>query len=331
MESKTISIVVCTYNGEKFVREQLNSIIGQTYPINEIIVQDDCSTDNTYNILCEYAQRYPSITVIQNEQQMGISRNFFSAIKKATGDYIAISDQDDIWEPNKIEVQLQTIGDKLLCGGFSRPFSTDGTPIRYDSRIPNYNLLRLVYIGALSGHTLLFSKRLLSLLPDTSGLSVYRYYDVILCMVAAAYESIAFTDRVLVNHRRFINAASYAIPTDNKFTMQNIFHSVFRTYHYYRELKPEMDKRLIAAQRFLFQIDSKEPILQDAIRMIHLQVNRSLPNTIRLILFCIRHSEKLFYAPVKKNFLSLLRAIYFPVSCSEYYRYLSKSFDKNIK
>lgn len=59
MSTKTVSVVMTTYNGELFLREQLDSILCQTYPIHELIVQDDCSTDNTVEIIKEYATRHP--------------------------------------------------------------------------------------------------------------------------------------------------------------------------------------------------------------------------------------------------------------------------------
>ena len=59
MGKKTVSVVMCTYNGEKYLREQMDSILAQTYPIHEIIVCDDCSTDGTMNILQEYATKFP--------------------------------------------------------------------------------------------------------------------------------------------------------------------------------------------------------------------------------------------------------------------------------
>ena len=114
MEKKTVSIVMCTCNGESFIREQLDSIMAQTYPVNEIIIQDDASTDRTYDIVCEYARRYPQIHPRQNETRKGVNGNFFDALSQATGDYIAIADQDDIWEPGKIERQVQTIGDNRV-------------------------------------------------------------------------------------------------------------------------------------------------------------------------------------------------------------------------
>jgi glycosyltransferase involved in cell wall biosynthesis len=102
-ECEAVSIVMCTYNGEKFLIEQIDSIINQTYPIYELIIQDDHSIDNTWDILKSYQQRYHFVKIFQNKRSIGVNENFFSAIKRATGDYIALSDQDDIWEPYKIE------------------------------------------------------------------------------------------------------------------------------------------------------------------------------------------------------------------------------------
>lgn len=128
--AQKVSVVVCTYNGERYVREQIDSIIAQTYPIHEIILQDDGSTDGTFDILCDYANRYANVTVWHNEAGKGVSRNFFSAMARATGDYIALSDQDDVWEKDKIEIQMEALlhdgKDKLLCFGRSVPFSEGG-------------------------------------------------------------------------------------------------------------------------------------------------------------------------------------------------------------
>lgn len=87
---KKVSVVMCTYNGAKYIREQLDSIINQTYPIFEIIIQDDCSTDDTVDIIREYTETHSNIRLFQNEKSLGINRNFFSVMDKAQGDYIAI-------------------------------------------------------------------------------------------------------------------------------------------------------------------------------------------------------------------------------------------------
>lgn len=111
MEKKTVSVVMCTYNGEKYLREQMDSILAQTYPIHEIIVCDDCSTDGTMNILQEYATKFPFIKVHRNTRNKGCNQNFhdiFYQVSKKV-DYIAISDQDDIWFPEKIGKLVQLI------------------------------------------------------------------------------------------------------------------------------------------------------------------------------------------------------------------------------
>lgn len=328
MRNPSVSIVMCTYNGAKYLREQLDSILAQTRPADEIIVQDDGSVDDTLHILREYACRYPTLHVFSNEQEHGINANFFSALARATGDYIAISDQDDIWEPDKIERQLATIGDSLLCAGMTVPFSSDGVPTRIDPRLPNFSLLRTLYVGTLAGHTMLFPRRLLELMPDTRDFAEYRCYDAILTITAAAYGegSIKFVPRTLVRQRRHAGAATYTPPSDNHMTMANILRSVLRTLRLYRELRPEIRRRLAHALAFLDEIDSPPPILQEARQMLRLQISRSPLDFFRLQCFCIRHQDELFHVRQPRGLLLCLRAAYFPVSCSEYFRFLSKSY-----
>ncbi|MEZ7866922.1 MAG: glycosyltransferase [Paludibacteraceae bacterium] len=102
-----VSVVMCTYNGEKYLREQLDSIINQTYPIHEIIIQDDCSTDGTWEIIQEYATRNNNFRIYRNEINLSVYHNFFSAFQKVTGEYFAVSDQDDFWLPDKIKIFVE--------------------------------------------------------------------------------------------------------------------------------------------------------------------------------------------------------------------------------
>lgn len=115
MTSPTVAVVMCTYNGEKYLRQQLDSILAQTYPIQELIVQDDCSTDATLPILQEYEAKVPFMQVIENTHNLGFNLNFKTTCMRATADLIAISDQDDVWMPEKIQKQVQAIGDYNLC------------------------------------------------------------------------------------------------------------------------------------------------------------------------------------------------------------------------
>lgn len=103
-----ISVVVSTYNGEKFLREQLDSIQMQTRKPDEVIISDDCSTDCTPKMVEEYIKdrNLNNWKIFVNEHNLGWQKNFMKATKKAKGDYIFFADQDDIWMPNKIEKML---------------------------------------------------------------------------------------------------------------------------------------------------------------------------------------------------------------------------------
>jgi len=149
MENKTksVSVVICTYNGEKYLKEQLDSIFNQTYPIAEVIAQDDESSDKTLEILNDYAQKHPEMKVFVNKDHaLGLNSNFFNAFRKCTGDYIAISDQDDIWELDKIENQMRDIGDNFLSTGISYNFASDDSYCFNDNRTPNYHLMHLLFL-----------------------------------------------------------------------------------------------------------------------------------------------------------------------------------------
>lgn len=100
----TISVVIATYNGEKFIREQIDSVLAQTLMPDEIIVSDDGSTDGTWEILEEYKTNYPKLfRLYHNEGEHGAHNNFKWALQYAACDLVAPCDQDDIWMPEKLE------------------------------------------------------------------------------------------------------------------------------------------------------------------------------------------------------------------------------------
>lgn len=96
-----ISVAIATYNGEKYIKEQIESILNQTIPVDEIIISDDGSSDSTLAILEDYARS--SIIVLTDNERHGFCGNFEHAINHCTGDYIFLADQDDIWMPDKVE------------------------------------------------------------------------------------------------------------------------------------------------------------------------------------------------------------------------------------
>lgn len=99
-----ISVALCTYNGEKFLAEQLESIFAQTLPVDEIVICDDCSTDSTVAIIQRFALKFPGIIKLYiNQQPVRTVKNFEKAVSLTTGDYIFLCDQDDVWFSNKVE------------------------------------------------------------------------------------------------------------------------------------------------------------------------------------------------------------------------------------
>ena len=326
---RKVSVVVCTYNGERYVREQIDSIIAQTYPIHEIILQDDGSTDGTFDILCDYADRHSNVTAWRNESGKGISRNFFSAMARATGDYIALSDQDDVWEKDKVENQMEALlqggGGKLLCFGRTVPFAEGGVEVRSDARVPNYTLVRLCFANPIPGHTMLFSRRLLDLIPHDEAYLAARTYDVVLAITAAAYGGVVYVDRKVVNQRRHAAAATYGKPMDNQYTVGNMVRTVWQSFRLYAELKSELMARARLNLRFLSSIRGGCSDLPKAKRMLKAQAKGTLWSTLWLSLFCLHHQSELFWVRERRCLRNNLRALLFPVYCTEYIRYMSKN------
>ena len=108
-----ISIAMATYNGAQYIQKQLESFIDQTIKPYEIIISDDCSTDNTLKIINDFREKVPfKVNVIVNSKNLGYTGNFNSALMNTTGDVIFLSDQDDVWYPNKIEHMLNVMEGK---------------------------------------------------------------------------------------------------------------------------------------------------------------------------------------------------------------------------
>lgn len=101
----TVSVVVTTYNGERFILAQLASILNQTVKADQVIVSDDCSTDHTIQIISAFIRekQLKNWLLIPRSKNLGWKRNFIETMKVADGEIILLSDQDDIWEPDKIE------------------------------------------------------------------------------------------------------------------------------------------------------------------------------------------------------------------------------------
>jgi glycosyltransferase involved in cell wall biosynthesis len=105
----TIDIVLATYNGERYLEEQIQSILNQTHPHWRLIIRDDGSTDSTPTIIRNYTEKYPDniVAIDDSLHNLGACGNFGKLLEHATADYVMFSDQDDVWLPHKIELTFQ--------------------------------------------------------------------------------------------------------------------------------------------------------------------------------------------------------------------------------
>src|SRR6476661_6415310 len=102
LNNPLVSVVLATYNGELFIEEQIKSILQQTYSPIELIIVDDASTDNTISIIQQFEASHSCIRLFTSERNVGYIKNFEKGMLLASGEYIALSDQDDIWEAAKL-------------------------------------------------------------------------------------------------------------------------------------------------------------------------------------------------------------------------------------
>lgn len=216
MSTKSVSIVMCTYNGEKFIREQLDSIVSQTYPIYELIIQDDRSSDSTVDIVKEYAACYSYIRWQVNEKNRGYNANFRTAIQSAKGELIAISDQDDIWYANKLEELVKCIGNYSMSYAFST--LPNQTNVKDIERLLNNNntLERLLFANVIPGHAMLLKKTFIDQLPFWND---HIFYDWWLAVNAYFHQGAYRCEQVLTDHRIHVDSvmASYNKTREKKY------------------------------------------------------------------------------------------------------------------
>ena len=102
-QEKNIDILLATYNGEKYLKEQIDSILSQTYKNINLIISDDASTDGTKEILKQYEKKDSRIKIFYQEKNLGYVKNFEFLLKQVKSDVFMLSDQDDVWLPEKVE------------------------------------------------------------------------------------------------------------------------------------------------------------------------------------------------------------------------------------
>lgn len=218
--TNNISVALCTYNGERYLEQQLQSIANQTRLPLELVICDDCSTDSTPAIIKAFAQSAPfSVKYIENEKNLGsekkgITRNFERATQLCSGSFIALCDQDDAWFPEKLETLATVLeGDSQLGGVFSdaqlmdqrslptgvRMRETTGFDLRDERRLQQGEALPvLLSMTKVYGCTLMFRASLLDqLLPVPPS----WWFDAWFACMIAIHSKLAFVPAALFYYR----------------------------------------------------------------------------------------------------------------------------------
>ena len=197
---------MATYNGAKYLSEQLESILVQTIPVDEIIIVDDCSTDHTWAILSNYVDRYAKIKIYRNELNIGVVKTFESALTLCSGEFIALSDQDDVWLPDKLEILLQNLkedNDLVHSNAYLCDEALNVYALYSDVKkmhIKRNNFIDYLNFNDVSGCTALFTKSLLDkILPMPDGFWMHDHY---IAIMARYYGNIIYVNKPLIKYRQ---------------------------------------------------------------------------------------------------------------------------------
>lgn len=206
-----ISIAMATYNGEKYIGQQLESIAKQTVLPDELVVCDDCSNDNTVSVLQRFKETAPfNVIIIGNSENGGYIKNFAKVIQAAKGDYVFMCDQDDYWFPNKIETVLKTFDEnpnfQLVA---HNAMCTDASLKPTGTTLFEYDALRgLRYGSAIHGFVTCAKRSYLELaLPIPYCYSFDRWLSLPASELGLRYE----LDQTLGYYRRHDSAITYDV------------------------------------------------------------------------------------------------------------------------
>jgi len=307
----TIEVLLATYNGEPFIREQLNSLMNQSFADFKIVIRDDGSTDNTLSIIHEYQQKFSDkISILKdNKKNVGATQNFGILLEQSTADYIFFCDQDDVWLPHKIEVSLQKMkvleqdNKAIPCLVFSDMKSIDEAGnITADSvwqqlhLHPKYfTLNRLLVQNIPHGCTMLINKAMCNLAsPIPKEAMLHDHWIALLAASCGKFDYINEPTLLLRNHTQNVTRKPTSVLQKIKRFSTNFLSK--DEYEYYIKIRVEQAKALqLRASSFIS--DEHFDVLKQFIKLektkglarkkifLHHQFYRTTPwHTIKMIL-----------------------------------------------
>lgn len=211
-----VDILLATYNGEQYLREQLNSILSQSYSNFRLLISDDLSTDGTREILAEYVEKDKRIIIFNQEKNLGVVKNFEFLLKKVENKYYMFSDQDDIWKENKIEKSIQTLEETNSDLVYTDLEVVDeNLNVTYESywklkgiynKIKKYNNFESLYLNNfVTGCTILSKKEFIKEvlpLPNTSKFVLHDYW---IPLILSQKHKITYIEEPLIKYRQHKN------------------------------------------------------------------------------------------------------------------------------
>ena len=216
MKKIYIDILMATYNGETYLKEQIESILNQTHKDFRLLISDDCSKDSTREILSKYAKKDKRIKIYKQEKNLGYVKNFEFLLSKVENEYYMFSDQDDVWLPDKVKKSLETLIETNSDLAFSDLVVVDEKlDVIKDSFLDfcglldrskkkqNYDTYYLY--NSIAGCTIIGRKYMrdkIIPMPENSKLVIHDYW---MGLMAASYGKIAYIDRKDILYRQHDN------------------------------------------------------------------------------------------------------------------------------
>lgn len=230
-----ISVCIATYNGERFIKRQLETILQQIGKDDEIIISDDKSTDNTIKII--KAINAPVIHLYINEGEHGYTPNFENALKHARGEYIFLADQDDIWMPNKVETCMKfliaydlVVSDAIIVDREENLLYTSFFEKRRHYTTFWGNMLTMGYIGC----CMAFRKNILSkVLPFPPNHKLCTHDNWIL-ITGLRFYRVKFLKEKLIAYRRHDKNASVGQESASASTFFRIQYRLYLLIHLFK-------------------------------------------------------------------------------------------------
>lgn len=203
---KKVAVLISTYNGEKFLREQLDSILNQTYKNIEIVIRDDGSSDGTIDVIKEYQEKYDNIK-LKEGTNIGFIRSFFKLLELAEADYYAYCDQDDIWMENKIALAVELL-DKAdnskpnMVFGNSDYYNENMEFLKKGEEHKEFSFKNSLYECVAQGMTMTINneakKIILENIPEKC-----LFHDWWTYMICSGLGEVFYNDETTVKYRRF--------------------------------------------------------------------------------------------------------------------------------